>query len=92
MTGRDRIALHAQRTGWTRTDTTGDGAVVAEYVRGEYTLRVYFTMAYGVARAQLTKPGTYGRWISGGSGKADRVIDWMADPDAVFAPPKPGPL
>jgi len=91
MTGRDRISLHAKRTGWTVTCTTDQkpdiGDWHTQYERDGYTVRIYFTAANGVARARLTSPtlGTPARWISGRfSGKADRVIDWMVNPAAVF--------
>ena len=91
MTGRDRISLHAKCTGWTVTRTADQkldiGDWHTQYERDGYTVRIYFTAANGVARARLTPPtlGTSARWISGrASGKADRVIDWMVNPAAVF--------
>ena len=87
MTGADRISFHAQRTGWAEHDR---GAAVVTYTRGdEYTLVVYTTLTGAVARACLRRASDAARfarprWISGGSARADRVMAWMNDPEAVF--------
>lgn len=89
MNGRKRIELHATsaqpRRRWTlqRRDDHTD-----VWVRDDgYKVWVWCTPVDAVRLAQLVSPSGMSRGLLERDGKADQVIDWIADPTKHLRPP-----
>lgn len=88
MNGRNRIWLHAERTGWHKSaESTPDHHTYTHPAHG-WRVEAWFTSVGAITRAMLIGPVGSSIGINGRrDDKANTVIDWLERPHEFIKPP-----